>query len=144
MTTVRWSVPALLASVAWALSGLAASATPSTGVEARTLSEATVNGVDYVTREILIAPGGSTGWHYHDGGVFGVIRAGTLTHDAAANCTPDGVYPAGASIVEASGPGNVHIGRNLGPVPLVMWVLYIKPAGSPLAVEAPDPGCGFA
>jgi hypothetical protein len=25
-----------------------------------------------------------------------------------------------------------------------MWVLYIKPAGTPLSVDAPDPGCGFA
>ena len=34
--------------------------------------------------------------------------------------------------------------RNLEPVPLKMWVLYIKPAGTPLSVDAPDPGCGFA
>ncbi len=121
----------------------AASATGSTGVEAVTISQATVDGVDYITREITIAPGGSTGWHYHEGRVFGVIREGTLTHDAA-NCTVDGIYPAGAPITEASGPGNVHIGRNLEPVPLKMWVLYIQPAGTPLSVDAPDPGCGFA
>jgi mannose-6-phosphate isomerase-like protein (cupin superfamily) len=121
----------------------AASATGSPGVEAVTISQATVDGVDYITREITIAPGGSTGWHYHEGRVFGVIREGTLTHDAA-NCTVDGIYPAGAPITEASGPGNVHIGRNLEPVPLKMWVLYIQPAGTPLSVDAPDPGCGFA
>jgi hypothetical protein len=118
-------------------------ATPSVGVEAVTLSQATVDGIDYVTREITIAPGGSTGWHYHDGRIYGVVREGTLTHDAA-NCTRDGVYAPGAPITEASGPSNVHIGRNLEPVPLTMWVLYIKPAGSPLATDAPDPGCGFA
>ncbi|MFV9632166.1 cupin [Mycobacterium neumannii] len=147
MTTVRWSTSALCASVtvALALFGQAdAAATPSSGVQARTLSEATVDGIDYVTREITIAPGGSTGWHYHEGRVYGVIRDGTLTHDAAANCAPDGVYPPGAPITEASGPGNVHIGRNLGPTPLVMWVLYIKPTGTPLSVDMPDPGCGFA
>ncbi|MDT5016990.1 MAG: hypothetical protein QOD39_3150 [Mycobacterium sp.] len=120
-----------------------ASATPSTGVEAVTLSQSTVDGVDYITRQITIAPGGSTGWHYHKGRIYGVIREGTLTHDAA-NCTVDGVYPPGAPITEASGSGNVHIGRNLEPVPLVMWVLYIQPAGTPLSVDAPDPGCGFA
>ena len=38
----------------------------------------------------------------------------------------------------------MHIGRNLEPVPLKMWVLYIKPAGTPPSVDAPDPGCGFA
>ncbi len=142
MTSVRWwALPTI---AALAVAGAAtASATPSVGVEARTLSRATVDGVDYITREITIPAGGSTGWHYHDGRVFGVIREGTLTHEAA-DCTVDGVYPTGAPITEASGPGNVHIGRNLGPGPLVMWVLYIQPAGEPLSVDAADPGCGFA
>ncbi|OBK79963.1 cupin domain-containing protein [Mycobacterium sp. 1164985.4] len=147
MTAVRRDATAICASAALALAVLgsaSASATPSSGVEARTLAESTVDGVDYVTREITIAPGGSTGWHYHDGRVYGLIREGTLTHDAAAGCAPDGVYPPGAPITEASGPGNVHIGRNLGPTPLVMWVLFIKPAGTPLSVDMPDPGCGFA
>jgi mannose-6-phosphate isomerase-like protein (cupin superfamily) len=144
MRTVRWAA-LNLAAIAGAvtLSQAVASATSSVSVEAKTISQATVDGVDYITREITIAPGGSTGWHYHDGQVFGVIREGTLTHDAA-NCTLDGIYPPGAPITEASGPGNVHIGRNLGPVPLVLWVVYIQPAGTPLAVDAPDPGCGFA
>lgn len=145
MRTLRWCGAAVAATALASASGPAtAFATPNTGVEAVTLAQATVDGVDYVTREITIAPGGSTGWHYHDGRVYGLIREGTLTHDAAAGCTPDGVYPPGAPITEASGPGNVHIGRNLGPVPLKLWVLYIKPAGAPLAVDAPDPGCGFA
>lgn len=120
-----------------------AGATPSTGVDAVTIAQSTVDGIDYITREITIAPGGSTGWHYHDGRIFGLVREGTLTHDAA-NCTVDGVYPTGAPITEASGPGYVHIGRNLEAVPLKMWVLYIKPAGTPLSVDVPDPGCGFA
>jgi hypothetical protein len=119
------------------------SATPSAAIEATTISSSTVDGIDYITREITIAPGGSTGWHYHNGRIYGLIREGTLTHDAA-NCTVDGVYPTGAPITEASGENNVHIGRNLGPGPLVMWVLYIQPAGTPLSVDAPDPGCGFA
>ena len=59
------------------------------GTEAVDLSQATVDGIDYITREITIAPGGSTGWHYHDGRVFGVIRQGTLTHNKA-DCTVDG------------------------------------------------------
>jgi hypothetical protein len=54
------------------------------------------------------------------------------------------VFGAGAPITEESGPNNVHIGRNLEPIPLVMWVVYIEPAGTLLSVDAPDPGCGFA
>jgi quercetin dioxygenase-like cupin family protein len=145
MGTYRWLALLAAAAIPAApmLMPVAAFATPNAGVEAVTLAQATVDGVDYVTREITIAPGGSTGWHYHDGRVFGVIREGTLTHNAA-DCTSDGVYPAGAPITERSGPEHAHIGRNLGPVPLKMWVVYITPAGSPLSVDVPDPGCGFA
>ena len=56
-----------------------AAATPSENADAVIISQATVDGVDYITREITIQPGGSTGWHYHDGRVFGVVREGTLT-----------------------------------------------------------------
>jgi quercetin dioxygenase-like cupin family protein len=146
MKLVRWFTPlsaALLTATAAIATPATVSATPSAGVEATTISASTVDGIDYITREITIAPGGSTGWHYHNGRIYGLIREGTLTHDAA-NCTVDGVYPAGAPITEASGANNVHIGRNLGPGPLVLWVLYIQPAGAPLSVDAPDPGCGFA
>ena len=118
-----------------------ASATPNRGVTSTLLSQSTLDGHDYITREITIAPGGSTGWHWHQGRVYGVIKAGTLTHDAA-NCTLDGVYNAGDPITEPPGPDHVHIGRNLGSIPLVMWVLYIDPAGSPFSEDAPDPGCG--
>jgi quercetin dioxygenase-like cupin family protein len=142
MKTVRWFALFVPVTMVAMFAPATASATSSVGVEAVTIAQATVDGVDYVTRKITIAPGGSTGWHYHDGRVFGVIREGTLTHNAA-SCDLDGVYPAGAPITEASGPDNVHIGRNLGPVPLVMWVVYIEPAGTPLSVDAPDPGCGF-
>ena len=93
-------------------------------------------------RQITIAPGGSTGWHYHDGEVFGVIEQGTLTRTLA-DCQVDGVFPAGSPVAEGSGPEHVHIGRNLEQVPLVMRVVYIQPTGIPLATEVPAPACGF-
>lgn len=40
----------------------------------------TDDGKDYIFREITIAPGGSTGWHSHDGQLFGVVREGVLMH----------------------------------------------------------------
>ena len=135
---------AVLALAAAAALGSAASAgaTPSRGVDARVLSQATVNGHDYISKEITIAPGGSTGWHWHPGRVYGVVRSGTLTHDFA-DCSVDGVYSAGAPITEDSGADHVHEGRNLGSEPVVMWVLYIDDAGAPPAVDAPNPGCPF-
>lgn len=120
-----------------------ASATPSHEISAIVLSQATVNGHDYIMREITIEPGGSTGWHWHQGRVFGVIKAGTLTHDRA-DCTVDGIYGPGDPITEEVGPDHAHIGRNLGDTPLVMQVLYIDPAGAPLSDDAADPGCGYA
>lgn len=143
MNGVRWLT--LVATVLILVSltpGATASATPGVGVEVETLSQATVDGQDYVTKQITIAPGGSTGWHWHPGRVFGVIREGTLTHDMA-NCTEDGSYPAGSPVTEGTGPDNVHIGRNIGPDPVVMWVSYIVLAGSPLSNDVPNPGCPF-
>ncbi|MGE4360964.1 cupin domain-containing protein [Mycolicibacterium vanbaalenii] len=131
---------AAVAAVA-AVGSAGASATPGEGVDAVTLSESSVDGKSYVARMITIAPGGTTGWHYHPGDVFAVVRAGTLTHYAAASCAVDGVYGAGAPISEASGPGYVHVGRNEGAEPLVMWVLYANPPATPLAIDVPDPGC---
>ncbi|MCW2630055.1 cupin domain-containing protein [Mycobacterium sp.] len=141
MKTVRWfallaaaTVPASMVLPATAF------ATQGVNIDAATISQSTVDGVDYITREITIQPGGSTGWHYHDARVFGVVRDGTLTRTMA-DCT-DVVSPAGSAVTEDSGPNHVHIGRNLGPVPLVLWIDYIEPAGSPLSVDVPDPGCG--
>jgi quercetin dioxygenase-like cupin family protein len=143
MKSVRWFALALAATApAVATSSPTAFATPAVDTEAVNISQATVDGVEYITREITIAPGGSTGWHYHDGRVFGVVRAGTLTRTFA-DCT-EVVSPVGSAVTEDSGPDHVHVGRNLGPDPLVLWVDYVQPAGTPLSVDVPTPGCGIS
>ena len=141
MKTVRWFALLITATVpvSTALSP-AAAATPSENADAVIVSQATVDGVDFITREITIQPGGSTGWHYHDGRVFGVVREGTLTRTMK-DCSVV-VSPEGSAVTEDSGADHTHIGRNLGPGPLVLWVDYIEPAGTPLAVDMPDPRCG--
>ena len=101
----------------------------------------TLEGVDYTFREVVLAPGGSTGWHTHPGRVYGTVNEGTLTHSLA-DCTIDGIYPTGSGVFEP--PDVTHIGRNLGDSPVVLEILYILPAGSPLSVDQPDPGCGYA
>ncbi|HEY3607280.1 MAG TPA: cupin domain-containing protein [Pseudonocardiaceae bacterium] len=128
--------------VALAAMPLTAQATPSSGVTGTIIAKTTIGGKDYILREITIAPGGSTGWHFHDGTLFGVVERGTLTHNES-NCAVDGVFHAGDTIVEPSGANHVHIGRNLGTTPLVLEILYVDPAGSPLSEDAPNPGCGF-
>jgi quercetin dioxygenase-like cupin family protein len=119
-----------------------ADATPSSGVTGTILSTTTVAGKDYILREITIAPGGTTGWHYHDGTLYAVVAQGTLTHDMS-DCTVNGVYGPGSAFTEPSGADHVHIGRNLGTTPVVLYVLYVDPAGSPLSEDAPNPGCAF-
>ncbi|TGD85841.1 cupin domain-containing protein [Mycolicibacterium sp. CH28] len=141
MRAAVWLVAAVTTGVTISTSGMA-SATPSEGIDVSTLSQSSLNGTDYVTRELTIAPGGTTGWHYHPGQVFGVIKEGTLTHYDS-DCSVDGVYNPGEAISERSGTGYVHEGRNEGSTPLVMWVLYISPAGKPLVVDTPNPGCPF-
>ncbi|MBP2473132.1 quercetin dioxygenase-like cupin family protein [Crossiella equi] len=117
-----------------------AGATPGSGVSAVERAKTTVGGKDYHLRTITIAPGGHTGWHFHDGDLYGVVTGGTLTHYGK-DCAVDGVYPKGSSVVEPAGPDEVHIGRNLGTEPVVLEVLYVLPAGSPFAQDAPAPGC---
>ncbi|MRH88993.1 cupin domain-containing protein [Nocardia sp. SYP-A9097] len=135
---------ALTGLVALALAGpfaTTAHATPSDGVTGVILSRTTIGDTDYILREITIAPGGSTGWHYHDGTLYAVIRRGVLFHYDS-SCEQDGAGGAQA-FVERAGIGNVHIERNLGNEPQILDVLYVLPTGSPLSEDAPNPGCPF-
>lgn len=143
---VRHLVPLAIAavlSVVPAVSPAPASATPTVGVSAVVVSKQTVDGKDYIVSDITIAPGGSTGWHTHRGEIFGIVKAGTLTHNAS-DCRQDGVYQAGQPITDPSGTDHVHIGRNLGTTPVVLEVVYIDPAGAPTSDTAPNPGCDFS
>ncbi|MFD6351958.1 cupin domain-containing protein [Nocardia tengchongensis] len=119
-----------------------AQATPSNGVTGVILSRTTIGDTDYILREITIAPGGSTGWHYHDGTLYAVLRQGELSHYGA-DCAIDQVGGAGTAFVERAGLGNVHLERNLGTEAQILDVLYVLPAGSPLSEDAPNPGCAF-
>ena len=96
------------------------------------ISQVTVGGEDHVLRQITIQPGGTTGWHWHDGTLYAYVEHGTLTHTDA-DCTTTDVYRQGAAFIEPSGADHVHVGRNLGTAPLVLDVLYVDPAGSPLS-----------
>jgi quercetin dioxygenase-like cupin family protein len=143
MTTLRVFLATASMLVALMFCVPAAFATPGRGLESRLLDQSALSGIAYITREITIAPGGSTGWHWHDGKLIGVIKQGTLTHNIA-DCSLDGVYHIGDPIVEPAGAAHVHIGRNLGNDPVILQVLYVDPIGKPLFEDAPDPGCPFS
>jgi quercetin dioxygenase-like cupin family protein len=124
------------------LTATVASATPSRGVTGTIISRTTFGGKDYILREVTLAPGGSTGWHFHRGTLYGLVRDGVLTHSEA-DCTTTEVYPPGSTLIEPAGADRVHVGRNLATAPVVLEVLYVLPEGSPLSDDAADPGCGF-
>ena len=139
---VRRAALAGLAAAGLVLVPVTADATPGSGVTARILAQTTAGGKDYIVREITLAPGGTTGWHYHDGMLYAFVKQGTLTHSDF-TCKTDGTYKTGAAFTEPSGPNHVHVGRNLGKKPVVLEVLYVDPAGAPLSEDAPNPGCSF-
>ncbi|MFF3381275.1 cupin domain-containing protein [Streptomyces sp. NPDC002680] len=122
--------------------GTAQATPPGPGVSGVIIAQKTIGDTDYTLREITIPAGQATGWHYHDGPLYGIVKQGTLSHFDA-TCASDGVYPKGSTITEPAGPGNVHIGRNLGSTPVVLDVLYVLPHGSPFSEDAPNPGCDF-
>ncbi|NUQ96795.1 MAG: cupin domain-containing protein [Streptomyces sp.] len=115
---------------------------PGPGVSARLIGQRTVGDTDYTVREITIPPGQATGWHYHDGPLYAVVKEGTLSHFDS-DCASDGVYPRGSFVQEPAGSDHVHIGRNLGDTNVVLDVLYVLPHGAPFSEDAPNPGCSF-
>jgi quercetin dioxygenase-like cupin family protein len=135
--TVIGSVPsAALAAPGRGVTGtIVAKGTTETGIKITTRES-----TDVVVRMVTIEPGASTGWHYHLGKVIAVVQSGALTRTLA-DCSVE-TSTAGQSFIEPAGPDQVHIGRNLGSVPVVLYLTYILPEGAPLAVDVPAPGCG--
>ncbi|WP_434440439.1 cupin domain-containing protein [Lentzea sp. E54] len=117
-----------------------AHATPSRGVTGTIVAQWSAGGRDYTLREIVIDPGGSTGWHNHDGTVYAYVKKGVLTRTLG-DCTTTFVHHRGDALTEE--PNHVHIGRNLGTSPMVLEVLYVNPPSTPLSRDEPNPGCSF-
>ncbi|MEU6357691.1 cupin domain-containing protein [Streptomyces sp. NPDC047072] len=139
---LRTAVTGAVTAATLFVGGTAYATPPGPGVSAKLIYQKTVGDTDYTLREISIPPGQATGWHYHDGPLYGVVKQGTLSHFDS-DCESDGVYPKGSYIQEPAGQDNVHIGRNLGDTTLVLDVLYVLPHGSPFSEDAPNPGCSF-
>ncbi|MDJ0392965.1 cupin domain-containing protein [Rhodococcus sp. G-MC3] len=147
-TIVRWSTTGICFLALAGVSPAVAHATPPSGVTAETLGHvsfpflpgsAAIAGTDFTARKITIAPGGTTGWHYHDGPVYAYVETGVLTrtlHDCSQVSTP-----AGQIVAEEIDANHVHEGTNLGTVPVVLYAAYIEPPGKPFAEDAPAPPC---
>jgi hypothetical protein len=98
---------------------------------------------DIAVANIVVAPGGHSGWHYHPGPVLVVVKTGVITfyHGNDPTCTGT-VHPAGTAFLEEG--GDVGIARNEGAVEVNNVVTFFVPKGSPTRIDAPRPGnCTF-
>lgn len=104
------------------------------------------NAQETVIQQIIIAPGGATGWHSHPGPVVVLIKSGQMSlYDSDDPTCSARTYTAGQAFVD-SGQGHVHIARNESQSQnLELWATYLDvPAGGPFRIDAPNPGtCGF-
>ncbi|HSI81688.1 MAG TPA: hypothetical protein VK919_13655 [Solirubrobacterales bacterium] len=100
---------------------------------------------EVVFQQIVIEPGGHTGWHSHPGPVVVVVKSGALTYVPAEDRSCQGrTYVAGEAFVDP-GQGHVHIARNLSGEDLELWATYFDvPPGGAFRLDRPDPGrCPF-
>lgn len=103
------------------------------------------NAQETVMQQVVIAPGGYTGWHTHPGPVLVLVKAGALTLYSSEDPTCTGrTYTVGQAFIDR-GQGHVHIGRNEGSENLEIWSAYFDvPPGAPFRLDAPSPGnCAF-
>lgn len=88
-----------------------------------------------------LQPGGTTGWHTHPGPTFVAFAQGegTVYHVSGSGCTPMKIGP-GTGFSQM--PTLVHVLRNDGSVPIVVYTLYVLPRGTPntgIRIDQPQP-----
>jgi len=93
----------------------------------------------YVIRA-TIAPGETTGWHYHPGPATVIFTKGTFTEEEG--CGAVNQYTAGQALTEAGGTSTVHKVTNTGTEPGEFYFLVTVPEGSPRTIPVSGPRCG--
>ena len=101
---------------------------------------------DVVVQQVILQPGGYTGWHSHPGPAVVIVKSGSFTlYDADDTSCTGNTYSTGKVFVDA-GYGHAHFGRNEGTTNTELWVTYLDvPVGtSPRLDVSPSPGnCAF-
>jgi quercetin dioxygenase-like cupin family protein len=103
----------------------------------------TQGAVEIAAQRIVIAPGGTLGWHSHPGPTVVTILRGTMSFYHAEHCTEEIEYTPGDSFSNL--PDEIHMARNEGSVELVVYASYFVPAQTPpvaLRIDQPSPGAG--
>lgn len=111
---------------------------------------------DIAVSNVVVTPGGTSGWHSHPGPVLVVVKTGTITFYRAGNhggqngddehhgrnapkCTRTD-YPAGSAFVEVPAPGHVMLAKNEGSIDATVTATYFAPPGAALRIDQPAPG----
>ena len=113
---------------------------------------------DIAVSNVVVAPGGTSGWHSHPGPVLVIVKTGTITFYRAGKhggqngddehsnngrnaptCSRT-VYPAGSAFVEVPAPGHVMLAKNEGSTEATVTATYFAPPGAALRIDRPWPG----
>ncbi len=99
------------------------------------------NPCDTAFQQATIQPGGSSGWHTHPGATFVAVAQGegTLYRVIGSGCSATKI---GVGTGFAQMPSELHVVRNEGSVPFVVYTLYVLPPGTPntgIRVDQPQP-----
>jgi quercetin dioxygenase-like cupin family protein len=99
------------------------------------------NPCDTAFQQATIPPGGSSGWHTHPGATFVAVGQGegTIYRVVGAGCPSEKI---GVGTGFAQMPTELHVVRNEGSVPFVVYTLYVLPRGTPntgIRIDQPQP-----
>lgn len=98
-------------------------------------------GCNLVVQQVTIGPGGTSGWHSHLGSTFVGISSGEgVEYHAVGGTCISHKFVAGSGFTQT--PTDVHVVHNEGTVPLVLYAVYILPAGTAntaIRVDQPAP-----
>jgi len=118
----------------------------------------TKDNTDIAVSNVVVSPGGTSGWHSHPGPVLVVVKTGTITfYRAGKHSGLDGddenrdngangptcsrtVYSAGSAFVEVPAPGHVMLAKNEGSTEATVTATYFAPPGAALRIDRPWPG----
>jgi hypothetical protein len=113
---------------------------------------------DIAVSNVVVAPGGTSGWHSHPGPVLVIVKTGTITFyragkhggqngdDANGHNGPNEPtcsrtdYPAGSAFVEVPAPGHVMLAKNEGSAEATVTATYFAPPGAALRIDQDWPG----
>ena len=99
------------------------------------------SGLDFVIQEVVIAPGGSSGWHTHPGQSIVLVTGSGVTF-VHADCTTT-PFAAGTGFIDQ--PGAIHMVSNFGTAPAILFATYTNvPVGGAFRIDADAPACTAA